>query len=94
MSDAPVTIAQDSPAQVWISDWTDFLSEHLPLIFPVVVLLAGTLLIARAQGGVGKLIGFGVGAAVVFLLLTNLEAVSAFFSEELPLPEVTPPPVE
>lgn len=94
MSDTPVTIAQDSPAQVWISDWTDFLSEHLPLIFPVVVLLAGTLLIAKAQGGMGKLIGFGVGAAVVFLLLTNLEAVSAFFSEELPLPEATPPPAE
>lgn len=94
MSDTPVDIAQDSPAQVWISDWTDFLSDQLPLIFPVVVLLAGTLLIAKAQGGMGKLIGFGIGAALVFLLLTNLEAVSGFFSEELPLPDVTPPPAD
>lgn len=77
--------ADDSPSQAWIRDWVDFLTEMLPLILPVVVvILVGILLIFKAKSGIGQVIIFGVGAALVFLLLTNLEAVADFFGNELP----------
>jgi hypothetical protein len=76
--------ADDSPSQAWIRDWVDFLTEMLPLILPVVVILVAILLIFKAKSGIVQVIGFGVGAAVVFLLLTNLESVADFFRNELP----------
>lgn len=74
----------DSPSQAWIRDWVDFLAEMLPLIIPVVVILVGILLIIRAKSGIAQVIVFGIGAAVVFMLLTNLESVADFFQNELP----------
>lgn len=81
------TLAQEdpSPIQAWIDDWLAFLSDRLPLVFVVVAILVGIVLIVKAQGGIGKLIAFGLGAALVFLLLTNLEAVADLFGEELPI---------
>jgi ABC-type bacteriocin/lantibiotic exporter with double-glycine peptidase domain len=76
--------ADDSPSQAWIRDWVDFLTEMLPLILPVVVILVGIVLIFKAKSGIGQVIVFGIGAALVFLLLTNLEAVADFFGNELP----------
>jgi hypothetical protein len=81
----PPNLAQDSPTQSWIEDWVDFLSTTLPLIFLVVVVLVGILLIVRAKGGLQKAIIFGIGAALVFLILTNVEAISNLFGEELPI---------
>lgn len=85
----PVPVAQEapaeSPAQVWISGWVEYLEGILPLVFLVVVLVVGTLLIARTSVGLGKVIGFGIGAALVFLLITNVELVSSFLTEELPI---------
>lgn len=81
-----MNVAQETPAQAWILDWVDFLSENLPAIFLVVVLVVGIALVAKAQGGLGKVIAFGLGAALVFLFVTNVEAISAFFREELPIP--------
>jgi ABC-type bacteriocin/lantibiotic exporter with double-glycine peptidase domain len=77
--------ADDTPSQAWIRDWVEFLTEMLPLILPVVVILVAILLIFRAKSGIGQVIGFGIGAAVVFLLLTNLESVAEFFRNELPI---------
>jgi type IV secretory pathway VirB2 component (pilin) len=81
----PPSLAQDSPTQTWVEGWVDFLSETLPLIFLVVVVLVGTILIVKSKGGLQKAIVFGIGAALVFLILTNVEAISGFFGEELPV---------
>jgi hypothetical protein len=78
-------LAQDSPTQAWIEDWVGFLQNTLPLIFLVIVVLVGTILIVRSRGGLQKAIIFGIGAALVFLILTNVEAVSNLFGEELPI---------
>lgn len=81
----PWPLAQDSPTQSWIEDWVDFLTTTLPLIFLVVVVLVGTILIVKSRGGLQKAIIFGIGAALVFLILTNVEAISDLFGEELPV---------
>lgn len=78
-------LAQDSPTQGWIQQWVDFLEETLPLIFLVVVILVGTILIVKSKGGLQKAIIFGIGAALVFLILTNVEAFSELFGDELPV---------
>lgn len=81
----PPPLAQDSPTQTWIEGWVDFLTSTLPLIFLVVVVLVGTVLIVKSKGGLQKAIVFGIGAALVFLILTNVEAISDLFGEELPV---------
>jgi hypothetical protein len=75
----------DSPTQNWIEGWIDFLSSTLPVIFLVIVILVGTILIVKSKGGLQKAIIFGIGAALVFLILTNVEAISELFREELPV---------
>jgi hypothetical protein len=85
MSAQPPPLAQESPTQSWIQDWVDFLSTTLPLIFLVVVVLVGTILIVKSKGGLQKAIVFGIGAALVFLILTNVDAISNLFGEELPI---------
>jgi hypothetical protein len=85
MSAHPPPLAQDSPTQSWIEGWVDFLSTTLPLIFLVVVVLVGTILIVKSKGGLQKAIVFGIGAALVFLILTNVESISNLFGEELPV---------
>lgn len=84
-SGVPAYLAQDSPTQTWIEGWVDFLSTTLPLIFLVVVVLVGIMLIIKAKGGLQKAIVFGIGAALVFLILTNVESIADFFGEELPV---------
>jgi hypothetical protein len=81
----PPPLAQDSPTQNWIQGWVDFLEDTLPLIFLVVVVLVGIILIVKSKGGQQKAIIFGIGAALVFLILTNVEAISDLFGEELPV---------
>lgn len=82
---SPPPLAQDSPTQTWIEGWLDFLGETLPMVFLVVVILVGTVLIVRSRGGLQRAIVFGIGAALVFLILTNVEALSNLFGEELPV---------
>lgn len=77
-------LAQGSPLRTWVDGWLDYLSDHLPTIFIVVAVLVGILLLVRS--GIKQTVLFAVGAALAFLLLTNLEETAAFFEEELPLP--------
>lgn len=84
-STVPPYLAQDSPTQTWIEDWVGFLSNTLPLIFLVVVVLVGIILVVKSRGGLQKAIVFGIGAALVYLILTNVEEISNFFGEELPV---------
>lgn len=81
----PQPLAQDSPTQTWVEGWLDFLETTLPMVFLVIVILVGTILIIRSRGGLQKAIIFGIGAALVFLILTNVEALSNLFGEELPV---------
>src|SRR5690606_10233050 len=83
----PHLLAQSSPTQDWITGWTMFLRQTLPMVFLVVVILVGTILIVRARGGLQKAIIFGIGAALVYLILTNVDAMSRLFEQELPIPE-------
>jgi type IV secretory pathway VirB2 component (pilin) len=78
-------LTQDSPTQEWIGGWLEFLDTTLPMVFLVIVILVGTILIVRSRGGLQKAIVFGIGAALVFLILTNVEALSSLFGEELPV---------
>lgn len=78
-------LAQDSPTQTWIEGWLDFLGTTLPVAFLVIVILVGIILIVKSRGGLQKAIIFGIGAALVFLILTNVEALSDLFGEELPV---------
>ena len=78
-------LAQDSSTQTWIQGWVDFLSNTLPVIFLVVVVLVGIMLIVKSKGGLQRAIVFGIGAALVFLILTNVESIADFFGEELPV---------
>lgn len=80
-----VTLAQDSPTQSWLGGWLEFLNTTLPTVFLVVVLLAGTILIVKSRGGLQKAIIFGIGAALVFLILNNVDAIADLFGDELPV---------
>jgi hypothetical protein len=84
-AEVPPIVAQDSPTQTWIQGWISFLTDTLPLVFLAVVVLVGTTLIIRSRGGLQRAIIFGIGAALVFLILTNVDAVSEYFRRELPL---------
>lgn len=77
-------LAQDSPVRDWVTGLVDFFENTLPVVFLVVVLLVGTILIVKSKGGLQKAIIFGIGAALVFLLLTNVESIAELFSGELP----------
>ena len=85
MSAHPGLLAQDSPTQTWIQGWVDFLSNTLPVIFLVVGVLVGIMLIVKSTGGLQRAIVFGIGAALVFLILTTVESIADFFGEELPV---------
>lgn len=79
--------APDRPLRSWITDWSQFLTDTLPLVFLVVVLAAGTVMVVKRNGGLPrKTIAFGLGAALVYLLLTRVPEVAEWFRAELPLP--------
>ncbi|QSB12845.1 hypothetical protein JQS43_14270 [Natronosporangium hydrolyticum] len=76
----------DSPLQTWITGWLAFLELALPLAFAVVVLAHGCYRVVMRRGGwPWKTMVFGLGAALVFLLLTNVVSVADWFVEELPI---------
>lgn len=81
-----------TPLQEWITGWTRFLDGTAPKVFLVAVLVVGTLIMVRkgnkkkgVPGGLQAAIGFGALSALVFLLLTNVEAVAGLLDQELPL---------
>lgn len=77
---------QPTPAQGWILGWVEFLSGTAPMVFLVAVIAYGCWRIIMRRGGwPWKTMVFGLGAALVFLLLTNTEAIAELFRRELPL---------
>jgi hypothetical protein len=79
------SVAQDSPTQTWVEGWLEFLGETLPVVFVVIVILVGTILIVKSRGGLQKAIIFGIGAALVYLILNNVVEISMLFEKELPV---------
>lgn len=78
--------SQPTPLQDWITRWTEFLDGALPAIFLVVVLLVGCVMIFMRRGyWPRKTILFGIGAAVAYLILTNVTNMAGLFQQELPL---------
>lgn len=82
----------DSPVRTWLTGWVDFASGTLPVIFTVVVVAVGMLVMVRRgnkkkgiRGGLRAALVFGVAAALVYLLLTNVAGVADLFGEELPI---------
>lgn len=74
-----------TPLQGWITSWTEVLSTTAPMVFLVAVIAYGSWRIIMRRGGWSwKTTVFGLGAALVFLLLANVEAVAEFFRRELP----------
>lgn len=72
--------------QSWITSWTEFLSTTAPMIFLVAVIVYGSWrIIMRGGGWPWKTMVFVLGAALVYLLLTNVEEVAESFRRELPL---------
>lgn len=74
---------QDSPLRSWFDGWLGYLDANLPTVFIVVVVAVGILVLIR--GGIKQAVLFAIGAALVLLLLLNLESVASFLRDELPL---------
>lgn len=91
----PTTIVLAGDITDWIDDQTNWLSGALPAIFLTVVMAFGVYLMVVTRGGIRKLIVFGIGAAVVYMVLTNVAFIGSMFGTELgaPAPGPRPPAV-
>lgn len=84
--------AQQSPTQEFVSGWLDFLQANLPVIYWSAVFVVAILIMIRKgnkkkkiMGGIPGAIVFGIAAAFVYLVLTNVPGFAALFGEELPI---------
>ena len=78
--------AADGKVTGWIDDKTNWMAGALPVIFVTVVFAFGVYMLIITRGGIRKLIGFGIGAAVVYMVLTNVAAIGGMFRSELGAP--------
>lgn len=83
----------DGPIRSWLVDLAGWASATLPRVFLLVVLVVGAIIMIRKgnkkkgiPGGVAAAVAFGLGAALVLLLLRNVPAVADLFGRELPRP--------
>ena len=67
----------------WIDDTTAWASGTLPFIFLTVVMLFGVWLLIVTRGGIRMLLVFGLGAAAVYMVLTNVDSIANMFGTEL-----------
>jgi hypothetical protein len=84
--------AQDGPLRTWVGGWVDLLHVTVPRTLVVVVAGAGIWMsigkgdrTRRVPGGVRAAILFGIGAALVYLFLTNVDTMADHLGDELPL---------
>ena len=82
----------DTPVRGWIAGWTEFFTDTLPTVFVVVVIAFGLIVMVRrgdkkkqVRGGMGAAIAFALAAALVYLLLTNVDDIAGLFRDELPV---------
>jgi type IV secretory pathway VirB2 component (pilin) len=84
----PIQLSQEPPTGSitgWFNDLLSWFQGTLPVVFLVIVVAVGIVLIVQAKGGLKKAVVFGIGAALVYLILTNVESFSSLFESELPL---------
>ncbi len=84
----PILLSQEPPTGSitgWFNDLLSWFQGTLPVVFLVIVVAVGIVLIIQSKGGLKKAVVFGIGAALVYLILTNVEAFSSLFESELPL---------
>jgi uncharacterized protein YqgC (DUF456 family) len=67
----------------WVDNTTSWFSTTLPFIFLTLVFGFGVWLLIVTRGGIRKLIVFAIGAAVVYMLLTNVDALANMFGTEV-----------
>jgi len=67
----------------WVDNTTTWFSTTLPFIFLTAVFGFGLWLLIITRGGIRKLIVFAIGAAVVYMLLTNVDALANMFGTEV-----------
>lgn len=67
----------------WIDSTTSWVAATVPVVFLTVVFVFGVWLMVVTRGGIRKLVLFAVGAALVYMLLTNVDALGGMFSSEL-----------
>ena len=84
MEPTPIVLAGE--VTDWIDDTTSWLAGALPVIFLTVVMAFGVYLMIVTRGGIRKLILFGIGAAVVYMVLTNVANIGGMFGTELGAP--------
>lgn len=77
----PIILAGDITD--WIDDTTSWAAGTLPVIFLTVVMLFGVWLLIVTRGGIRKLLVFGLGAAAVYMVLTNVDSIADMFGTEL-----------
>lgn len=85
-----IPLGQETPTGSitgWFNDILSWFQGTLPVVFLVIVIGIGITLIVQTKGGLKKAVVFGIGAALVYLILTNIEGFSAIFESELPLDE-------
>jgi hypothetical protein len=79
-TDQPVVLAGD------ITDWIDeksaWLDTTLPFLFLIAVVAIGLWMLIVTKGMIRKLIVFGLGAAIVYMILTNIPALADKFGTE------------
>lgn len=84
----PIPLSQEPPTGSvtgWFNDLLSWFQGTLPVVFLVIVVAVGIVLVVQAKGGLKKAVVFGIGAALVYLILTNVESFSSLFQSELPL---------
>ena len=67
----------------WVTNTTDWFSTTLPIVFLTLVLGFGIWLLIVTRGGIRKLVVFAIGAAIVYMLLTNVDSLADMFSTEV-----------
>ncbi len=76
----PAVLAGD--ITTWIDDKTNWFGTALPAIFLVVVVGIGVWLLVVTRS-IRKTLLFGIGAAVVYMTLTNVDAIGDKFGSEI-----------
>ncbi|GAB1646803.1 hypothetical protein [Krasilnikovia sp. MM14-A1259] len=77
----PVVLAGDITN--WVDNTTNWLSTTIPVVFLTLVFGFGVWMLIMTRGAIRKLIVFAIGAAVVYMLLTNVDALARMFGTEV-----------
>ena len=81
MRTAPLVLAGDITG--WIDSKAGWLGSTLPTLFLIGIFALGVWMLIVTRGMIRKLIVFGLGAAIVYMILTNVPTIARKFGTEL-----------